>query len=226
VQAHAVWRKEGFWDSAMLMGISHQLDLQHPTRHNVRGSEDGALDPDGAGGLGADGGGGQIILNWDDIESEVALVETVIELHNCIFGQLGSLALTMHDVGLEVEVVEETVLQLCKATQLTEDQEIQLLRNVRKIFAKDEPMRPSARTNSPSQRPQSASPKPEASAPPVITYVDSAVGSKPHSALGAAAGSPVQLSAVCEGALKEEAAAGDNDEVHVGPEASSAESSS
>lgn len=32
IRLHPLWRKDGFWDMAMLIGISNQLDLQAPIR--------------------------------------------------------------------------------------------------------------------------------------------------------------------------------------------------
>ena len=55
----------------------------------------------------------------------------IAEIHNHIFGQLGNIALTMHDIGLSDAEVEAALVQLCRSTQLTEDQEIQLVTNTR-----------------------------------------------------------------------------------------------
>ena len=82
IQSHSIWREPGFWDVAMLMGVTHQLDRAH-------------IGPNQPG----------MAFHWEDIENEDELREIVMEIHNCIFGQLGSIAFTMHDVGLSLTEV-------------------------------------------------------------------------------------------------------------------------
>ena len=99
-QEHAVWRKDGFWDVAMLMGVTRQLDRQHGEIECASNQESDHVhsphleDPSAS-----------TLIHWDDIESEEELRDLVVEMHNCIFGQLGSIAFTMHDVGLSMHEV-------------------------------------------------------------------------------------------------------------------------
>ena len=63
-------------------------------------------------------------------DGQEQLYEVVIDIHTHIFGQLGSISLIMHALGLSQGEVCEHVLQLCKTAQLTEDHVIELVRNI------------------------------------------------------------------------------------------------
>lgn len=65
---HSIWRAEGFWDAALMEGLSQELDHRDP-------------------------------VLWDELSSE-SLNEAIIDIHNVVFGQLGTMAFTMHGVGL------------------------------------------------------------------------------------------------------------------------------
>ena len=64
-------------------------------------------------------------VKWDDLEQS-ALTDLVISTHNLIFGQLGTLAFTMHELGLEFEEVVYRVQELCKIFELSEDRCFQI----------------------------------------------------------------------------------------------------
>eukprot|EP00595_Chromulina_sp_UTEXLB2642_P002289 CAMPEP_0196764964 /NCGR_PEP_ID=MMETSP1095-20130614/7293_1 /TAXON_ID=96789 ORGANISM="Chromulina nebulosa, Strain UTEXLB2642" /NCGR_SAMPLE_ID=MMETSP1095 /ASSEMBLY_ACC=CAM_ASM_000446 /LENGTH=474 /DNA_ID=CAMNT_0042121979 /DNA_START=958 /DNA_END=2382 /DNA_ORIENTATION=- len=70
---------------------------------------------------------------WDELSPE-ALREAVVGIHNIVFGQLGTIAFTMHELGLPFEEVQATVLEMCRGAQLIEEQEHDLLRSIRKTF--------------------------------------------------------------------------------------------
>lgn len=75
----------------------------------------------------------QDVLHWDDL-TQTALVETVISTHNLIFGQLISLAFTMHELGLGFDEVVIKVDELGKKFDLSEEQRIELLKSVMRNF--------------------------------------------------------------------------------------------
>lgn len=52
-------------------------------------------------------------VRWDDLPAE-ALREAVLSVHNVVFGQLGSLALAMHELGLAFSEAERTVLEMSR----------------------------------------------------------------------------------------------------------------
>ena len=74
-------------------------------------------------------------VKWDDL-SQDALREVVVSIHNIIFGQLGTIAFTMHELGLTLEQVEKNALTMCRFYQLTEDQEQELLASIKNTFNK------------------------------------------------------------------------------------------
>ena len=45
------------------------------------------------------------VVRWDDMPAE-ALREAVMGVHNLIFGQLGALSMTMHELGLALHEAE------------------------------------------------------------------------------------------------------------------------
>ena len=53
------------------------------------------------------------------------------DVHNHVFGQLGTIALTMTGLGMSLQEVEAAVRVLCKSAQLAEDLEIQLMCSIR-----------------------------------------------------------------------------------------------
>ena len=75
----------------------------------------------------------QEALKWDDLGQSV-LIENVLNTHTLIFGQLASLAFTMHELGLEFEEVVSKVEKLAKVFELSEDQRIELYGNVESNF--------------------------------------------------------------------------------------------
>jgi len=81
---------------------------------------------------------GQLIfqdpVKWDELDQSV-LTDTVISAHNLIFGQLGSLAFTMHELGLEFEEVMFRVRDLSRIFELSEDQCFQLVQSVKSTFS-------------------------------------------------------------------------------------------
>jgi hypothetical protein len=70
---------------------------------------------------------------WDEMLADT-LREAVVDIHNIVFGQLGTLAFTMHEIGLSFEEVQGTILELSRGAQLVEDQEHDLLKSIRKTF--------------------------------------------------------------------------------------------
>jgi len=72
-------------------------------------------------------------VKWDDL-SQDTLREVVVSVHNIIFGQLGTIAFTMHELGLTLEQVEKNARDMCRLYQLTEDQEQELLASIRATF--------------------------------------------------------------------------------------------
>lgn len=52
-------------------------------------------------------------VRWDDLPAE-ALREAVMGVHNIVFGQLGALALAMHELGLAFCEAERTVLEMSR----------------------------------------------------------------------------------------------------------------
>eukprot|EP01035_Chromulina_nebulosa_P019370 gene19370-25237_t len=70
---------------------------------------------------------------WDELSPE-ALREAVVGIHNIVFGQLGTIAFTMHELGLPFEEVQATVLEMCRGAQLVEEQEHDLLKSIRRTF--------------------------------------------------------------------------------------------
>jgi hypothetical protein len=76
-------------------------------------------------------------VKWDDLSLE-ALREVVVGVHNIIFGQLGTIAFTMHELGLTLEQVEKNAVTMCRHYQLTEDQEQELLASIRATFSAED----------------------------------------------------------------------------------------
>jgi hypothetical protein len=75
---------------------------------------------------------------WDDLE-QGPLVDLVISTHNLIFGQIVSLAFTMHELGLEFEEVVYRVQDLCKSFELSEDLCAQVYQSIRTTFEGGQP---------------------------------------------------------------------------------------
>lgn len=87
ISQHQLWNKDGFWEDALMIGLKAQLDMMDP-------------------------------VLWDELDTEM-LKEKVLgassssclenqcslALHNMIFGQLGTLAFTMHEMGLPKQEV-------------------------------------------------------------------------------------------------------------------------
>lgn len=83
-------------------------------------------------------------VRWDELEADV-LKERIIAIHNMIFGQLGTIAFTMHEMGLprkhvclplipyliNAEKVEKFVMARSQGAQLGRDQQIELLKSIR-----------------------------------------------------------------------------------------------
>lgn len=70
---------------------------------------------------------------WDDMVADT-LREAVVDIHNIVFGQLGTLAFTMQEIGLSFEEVQGTILELSRGAQLVEDQEHDLMKSIRKTY--------------------------------------------------------------------------------------------
>lgn len=65
--------------------------------------------------------------SWDELSPE-GLRETVISIHNLVFGQLGTLSFTMREQGsIDKKDVAANVLAMSRKFQLCEDQEYELL---------------------------------------------------------------------------------------------------
>jgi hypothetical protein len=68
--------------------------------------------------------------HWDELSPE-SLKEAIINIHNLVFGQLGTLSLTMHEQsGLEKREVASHVVVMSRKFQLCEDQEFELLHSI------------------------------------------------------------------------------------------------
>lgn len=80
IRDHAIWKKEGFWASALKESVLAELQRSPPVR-------------------------------WHEMPHE-ELRESVIAVHNIIFGQLGSLSFVMQQLGLSNEVVSYVLLSL------------------------------------------------------------------------------------------------------------------
>lgn len=78
------------------------------------------------------------VVLWDDLE-QGPLVDLVISTHNLIFGQIVSLAFTMHELGLEFEEVLYRVQDLCKSFELSEDLCAQVYQSIRTTFEEGQP---------------------------------------------------------------------------------------
>jgi hypothetical protein len=74
---------------------------------------------------------------WDELPPD-QLREVVVGMHNIIFGQLGTMAVTMHEVGLGRVEVQRKLLKLCRGAQLTEEQENDLSICIKSAFAADD----------------------------------------------------------------------------------------
>jgi len=66
---------------------------------------------------------------WDELEPDM-LREKVIAIHNIVFGQLGTMAFTMHEMGLLQEEVERLIMSMSAGAQLGEDQQLELLSSI------------------------------------------------------------------------------------------------
>eukprot|EP00604_Paraphysomonas_vestita_P001008 CAMPEP_0174819188 /NCGR_PEP_ID=MMETSP1107-20130205/2281_1 /TAXON_ID=36770 /ORGANISM="Paraphysomonas vestita, Strain GFlagA" /LENGTH=614 /DNA_ID=CAMNT_0016032233 /DNA_START=570 /DNA_END=2414 /DNA_ORIENTATION=- len=77
---------------------------------------------------------------WDELDSE-QLKEKVLALHNMIFGQLGTLAFTMHEMGLPKHEVEKLILSLSEGAQLGEDQQLELMKSISISYRSQSPER-------------------------------------------------------------------------------------
>lgn len=104
---HSIWRQEGFWDSALFIGIAAELDHR------------------------------EAVL-WDDLPVET-LREEVVGIHNIVFGQLGTMAVTMHEVGLSHVEVAKKLTKMSRLAQLNEDQIFELLKTARSTFQTKSP---------------------------------------------------------------------------------------
>jgi hypothetical protein len=136
ISQHQLWSQDGFWEDALMIGLKAQLDMMDP-------------------------------VLWDDLDSDLLkekvlgkppppsvlhLLIATLALHNMIFGQLGTLAFTMHEMGLpELDVgtssscsphrsslasapqVEKLILSLSEGAQLGEDQQLELLKSIRSL---------------------------------------------------------------------------------------------
>lgn len=99
LKTHAIWTKQGFWESALKEGIFVELEKFRPT-------------------------------SWDERTPE-QLREMVINIHNLVFGQLGTLSITMmQQNGIDKEDVAEHVLTMSRKFQLCEDQEFELIGSI------------------------------------------------------------------------------------------------
>ena len=70
---------------------------------------------------------------WDELGQE-ALREAVLGVHNIVFGQLGVIAFTMHELDMPCEHVEKVILRMSREAQLAEEQEVDLLRSIRATY--------------------------------------------------------------------------------------------
>jgi hypothetical protein len=89
-------------------------------------------------------------VRWDELEADV-LREKIIAVHNIVFGQLGTIAFTMHEMGLPQKLVclplpahlsfllfsdlpsqvERFVMSRAHGAQLGRDQQVDLLKSIR-----------------------------------------------------------------------------------------------
>lgn len=113
IRGHPLWRKEGFWEAALLEGTMSQLDLLEP-------------------------------VHWDELEPD-QLREAIINVHNIVFGQLGTLAFAMLDLGLSREEVGERIYSMIEEAQLTEDQSHELLLSINPAFLTSPPRKKSTK---------------------------------------------------------------------------------
>eukprot|EP01038_Epipyxis_sp_PR26KG_P010031 gene10031-13488_t len=72
-------------------------------------------------------------VQWDELSPD-GLREAVIGVHNIVFGLLGSLAFTMHELKLNCKDVESHIIAMSRRAQLSEDQEHELIRSIHDIF--------------------------------------------------------------------------------------------
>jgi len=70
---------------------------------------------------------------WDELSPE-ALHERVISVHNLIFGQLGTIIITMRELGLSKDEAQSNILTLSRTLQLAEEQELELLRSINSLY--------------------------------------------------------------------------------------------
>jgi len=87
---------------------------------------------------------------WDDLD-QGPLIDLVISTHNLIFGQIVSLAFTMHELGLEFEEVLYRVQDLCKKFELSEDLCAQVYQSIRTTYEISHPIKPGFETLSQTQ---------------------------------------------------------------------------
>ena len=70
---------------------------------------------------------------WDEMSSD-GLREAVISIHNIVFGQLGAIAFTMHELGLTYNEVVHTIIDMSNEFQLVEEQEYDLIISIRRTY--------------------------------------------------------------------------------------------
>lgn len=75
IQQHPIWHGPNFWERCLLEKIYGEISTYLPTP-----------------------------VLWDELSPEM-LRETVISIHNIVFGQLGTIAFSMHEIGLDFETV-------------------------------------------------------------------------------------------------------------------------
>lgn len=65
---------------------------------------------------------------WDELSNE-ELHEAITAVQNIIFGQLGAMAFTMHEIGFSQYQVERRISDLCRTAQLPFDHRKMLMRS-------------------------------------------------------------------------------------------------
>lgn len=94
---HVIWRSEGFWDAALMEGLAAELDFREPVVWDE---------------LGADELREAVVGNshFQNLFRQPNPRIFNAGIHNIVFGQLGTLAFTMHAVGLSQNEVSSFLM--------------------------------------------------------------------------------------------------------------------
>jgi hypothetical protein len=120
IAQNLIWKGDQFWEDALTIGMTEQLELMERIR-------------------------------WDELEADtlrekilgkpthpphplsLVLILLWLVVHNIIFGQLGSIAFTMHEMGIPQKQVEKFIMSRSQGAQLGRDQQIELLNSIRSV---------------------------------------------------------------------------------------------